>query len=384
MSAFEGFEKGISTAFTIFLDPVNISLFIANILIYVFASSIIKKLFNSDTDNSVTNSKVRVFKFFAIVLFLLHFAEILFVAFGDNSHNGVFLKSAFSIVIAYVSIFAYHIGSHIIIKEFGDDEGKDEDGNVIKTTSYKSRIFNLILGISIGFFILVSIVNLWHVESVLGTTGVIGIFIGFMALTSGIWGQDLYNGLILLHSKLISEGYIIRFDNVFYLVYKTTPVETILFDIYNNTRTVIRNKELGNKIIENITRVSHLQGYRIAIEYKVGYNIDYTLESEARLEQMKENHAKIQSALEDTYEEALESKEIAINEKYPPELFLHETGDHALHYTVSFYLEMIDKTNSTLVARRYLKSKDLFNELFFKNSIKYGFDLSTPITYLKV
>ena len=39
---------------------------------------------------------------------------------------------------------------------------KNDDGTSTKITSYKSRMFNLILGISVGFFILVSIVNLYE------------------------------------------------------------------------------------------------------------------------------------------------------------------------------------------------------------------------------
>jgi len=372
----------LNDVYNIILDPFNIAIFVTNLLIYIFASTIIKRLYNGDSDEDVTKSKIKLFRFFAILLLLLQSFDIIATTMNIEKYDGIFIDIGSTIAISYIGLFIFHICSHFIKKEFGDTEKTDE--KTIKVTSYKSRMFNLLAGIFISIILIVSIVNVWEIQSVLGATGVIGVFVGFIVFTSGIWGQDLYNGIVMLYSKVMAEGNIIKFDKKFYLVYKVTPVETILLDIYSNGRTILRNKELGNKVIESITRITHLQGYRFTIEYKVGYNIDYSLDEESRIKAYDNNLAKMKEIISDTYIDCIEDEDISINEKYPVELLLKETGDHALHYIVAFYLKSFEPTNSTLRARKYLKSKDLFNAIFFKNSVKHGIDLSTPTTYTKI
>jgi len=367
----------------VLLDPLNIFLFVANILVYFFASSIIKYLFNGEDEKSSLKGRIVFFRFFSLVLLVLHIVEIFIQTLqATEIFNDVFMKTFYSIVVLYGSLFLFHVVSLQILNYFG--KSKEKNGTKVKAETYKTRTFNMIAIIFFFFLALVSIVNIWDVQSVLGTTGIIGIFIGFIALTSGIWGQDIYNGIILLHSKLISDNNIIKFDDTYYIVYKTTAFETILFDIMTNSRVVIRNKELGNKTIENISKIAHTQGTRVSIEYKVGYGVDNSLDRDQRVKQWSDYKQNIINCFNRTIEDVSLKPDLLINLNHKPELLLTETADFALHYTVSFYLQNIDKSMNTETARNYIRTKEKWNELFLDNCVEYGVDLSTPILYSKV
>lgn len=377
-----------------FISPYQILLLIINLIIYFSASTIIKKLYNDEDDKNIIKEKTKLFTFFSLILITLQASNVVvqnlskpILEFLEVEENFTIIASnaissiSISIIYIYASIFLYHVFSIYIVRNFGKTEIKKE--KKVMVSNYKTRLMKVFLLMSVSFFNLVLIINLWHFESILGTSGIIGMLLGFVALTAGIWGHDLYDGMVMIYSKLMEEEGLIKFDGEFYIVYKVTPFETMLSHIDSNKRTVMRNKLLGSKIIENITNPSHSQGFRVSYEYKIGYPVDYSLDSNKRLEQHDDLFKNIEKVITSTQNTCIEDDLIDINSMYPIEVLLKEAGDFALHYKVSFYLNTPEKTKSTVQARKFLRSKELFNAIFYRNCVKYGIDLSTPTIYSK-
>ena len=375
--------------FQTILDPFQISLFILNIIVLFSTSSIIKKISPNNEDDEKIKRKRFIFFFFSILLLV---SQLIYVGISTLEHYQIIINNNFStiknlileisetILVVYGTIFTHHILQSQIIKNFGDSE-KSEDG-FKKIKSYKTRMMSLGTLIVLSFLALILIINVWHFESALGTTGVVGIIVGFLAITSSIYGPDLWNGIVLIYSKLMEEGHLIHFEENFYLVYKVTPVETILFNIKDNSRTTIRNKFLGDKEINNLTKIAHNQGYRVSIVYKIGYPVDFNLSKENRQKQLQNFKHRLNKLIEKTFEDSITNEDVLINKNYPIEVHLLETGDYALHYRVCFYQEPFEKTNSTVKAKKFLRSREVFNEIFFENSIEFNIDLSTPSLHI--
>jgi len=225
----------------------------------------------------------------------------------------------------------------------------------------------------------VLVINIWGFNSLLETTGLIGLVLGFCALTSSIWAPDIFHGLVLLNSNMVEDGDIVEIEGEHYIVFKTSFMETVLLNIANNHRTRIRNSTLSSLRLDNLTKLAHSHGLRDSILYKIGYPIDLNQEKELRILELAKHNECITLMFNEAYKECCENEGVRINSNNPFEIYLKEASDFALIYSVSFYISKVKKTKFTNQAREMLRTKDLINEIIYKHSVISGVDLSTPI-----
>jgi small-conductance mechanosensitive channel len=201
-------------------------------------------------------------------------------------------------------------------------------------------------------------------DSVLEAGGVIGIIGVFLALTSSIWAPDIFHGLIILNSDMFSEGDVIQFkdgsDPVYGLVYKTKVFHTVILNIVNNHRVMIRNAKLRDFTVHNLSKFASARGLRENLSFKIGYDVS--------ADQVKE-------LFETVYEKAKEDTGIALEEQYDLEYGVKDTGDHAVEWVLYYYTKEVEKL--MLTRQRLL-------QLMLETSIKKGISLATPISHLDV
>jgi len=343
-------------------------LFILNFLLFAFSGKIVRVLSFDDDKISINTW---TFRFFNILFFFLHSLDLLLVGM-NKTYQQQLSKIALTLISFYTIKMFLHVVSHFIRQKFGHQ--KIIDSKNVNIENYSTRVVNILTTSVVLFINLIIVINIWGFNSLLETTGLIGLILGFFALTSSIWGPDLFHGLVLLNSNMVEDGDILEFDGEHYIVYKTSFLETVLLNVASNHRTRIRNSNLSNIKIDNLTKLAHSQGLRETIIYKIGY-------PNLNLQDYHRHEEQVYMMMEDAFRECTESENININENKPFEIFLTETADYSLNYSVSFYLSKVKKTKFTYQARELLRTKFQVNRIILKNAIKYGISLSTPIIH---
>lgn len=368
-------------------SPEHIFLFIINIILFMFASKIVK--FFEHEDNNIKNKTI-VFRTFNILFFFLHILDIILIIFVNGEYENILLKIGISGLILYNSYFFSILFNHFNKKKFG--EVKEIDNKKFHYETYSSRLIHILIIIFVIVSTLIILIKYWGFDSLLETTGILGIFFLFVSLTHSVWSPDLISGLIILNSKQYNEGNIVEFDKTKYLLYKFNFFRTTLLNTDNNHRTSISNKILANKVLDNYTKIASTDGLRDSITYKIGYfkyeedsdNNDKNIK-EKRKEFYKKKKNEIYEMFQEAYDMCIEDTNILINEKISNfEIFLEEAGDFSLHYKIAFYVNIPPVTNTTKKARKILSTKLLVNEKVLESAIINGIDLSTPIIYNKL
>jgi uncharacterized membrane protein YkgB len=348
--------------------------FTCNVLLFVFAAPIVKLISGGHTNDK----QVSILRAINVAFFLLHLLDLAFVYFNTDYQN-VFANAAWTLVIIYFALIFYNISGYFIRKKFG--ASKEVDENTVYFDSYSSRMISVLLTIVITMIAIMLIIKLWGLDSLLETTGIFGVIIAFLALTNTIWAPDLYYGLVILNSNMLEDGDVVTFgdeEERIYIINKVNFVYTILLDVTNNHRIMIRNAKMIDMRINNLSKKASVEGLRMTHSYKIGYPDIKENEYEAF-------RKKIDAMFKTTEHEANKDDAILVNEKVPFSWYLKETGDHALEYILIYHIASLPTTRSTKTIRRYLFSTPrVINELVYKASLEQHIDLSTPITLQQV
>jgi hypothetical protein len=294
-------------------------------------------------------------------------------------YKNLFIKLAYTALTLYLSIFIFKIGNVFFRRRFG--KSKVFEDTTVYLDSYSSRVVELIFLVVVFLFATYTIIKIWELDSLLETTGIFGIAIGFLVLTSSVWAPDILSGLIILNSNILEDGDVVVIDgyNDEYIIHKVSFIYTILYDIRNNHRTFIRNKRFIESKIDNLSRLASTDGIRKAITYKIGYPNANSESREDRLENLNEFRQKIDKLFTNANELAKEKKDLPIKKEKHFEWYLTSTGDYALEYTLYVYLEPVPTTKITSLARKHLLSSLYhINNYVLEASYAVGLELKTP------
>ena len=356
---------------------LHVTVFVLNILLFAFSSTIVKFL-NSGQENS---KQLSLFRSLNLAFFFFHILDWTMLYLNQNYEN-YFFKMGLSIVLIYTGIIFYSIATLYTKVKFG--VSKEVDETKIYYDSYSSRMVNILLLVVISLMVLMYIIKIWGFTSLLETTGLFGLTVAFLALTNSIWAPDLYYGMVILNSNMLEDGDVISFSHGEkhpYIISKVTFIYTILLDVTNNHRIMIRNAKMVDATINNLSKKASLEGLRHHHTFKIGYpkHVEHTedeyIEFKSRVDKMF------------TYvqEEAFKDENILVNNNVPFSWYVNETGDYAIEFTLTYHLESLPETRSTKRIRAYLLATPRFiNELSLRSSYKYGVDLSTPIIHQSV
>lgn len=350
----------------------HLLVFVINLLLFIFSRKAVFYLQQKEDA-----SKVFIFRSMNVLFFLLHGSAIISNNYGVDLTHPLILQVGKSIVGLYLLVVVFSIFAFYFERKFGIV--KKIEGKIVHVDSYQSRLLEIILlagFILLGVFYLVQV---WNLTSTLETTGFLGIVLGFLALTNGIWAPDLYFGLVILSSDMINSGDVIELgsEDDEYIVHRVNFIYTVLLNIRNNHRSIVRNSHLMNQRVDNLSKRAHIDGLRECLVYKVGYpEGNNPQEIQSNFYDFKE---RLHKMFEDAFNQ-VKGLDSRLNDKLDHEILLTNTGDFALEYSVYFYLQDLKTSKSTKQARLHLiKTKFLINEKILENSLVNGIDLSTPV-----
>ena len=350
---------------------IHLVILIGNLLLLIFSKPIVH-LFKPKQDNDF---QLSLFRTLNVLFLFFHIIDFVLINFHKDYQN-IFSRLAWMLVTIYVGAFFFSLLSFLSRKKFGIKKKFDDVTSYIDT--YNSRLVDLIILVFISIISLYIVIDIWDFDSLLQTTGIFGIAAAFLALTNQIWAPDMFYGMVILNSKMLEDGDVIQFgdEKDEYIINKVTFIYTILLDVRNNHRTLIKNSKLVDAKVDNLSKKASTDGLRMKLSYKIGYP-------------KKEDLLEFKSAIKDMFVEvnknAIKNEDIKINEKISFECYLNETGDYALEYDLIYYLDGLPNTKVTRTVRAYiLKTPNLINEEVYNMSMKYNIDLSTPKLYQKV
>jgi len=350
------------------------AIFAFNLLLLFFAKPIIERL-DPGQDHTLS---IRLFITINILFLALHASDIILMAINIDYQNA-FIKLAYSAFTLYAGILIFKLGSVFFRKRFGTS--KKFDSETIYLDSYSSRVVGIIFLAVIFIFSTYTLIKIWEMDSLLETTGIFGIIIGFIALTSNVWAPDVLSGLIILNAQILEDGDVVVIDGYEdeYIIHKVSFIYTILYDIRNNHRTFIRNKRFIESKIDNLSRIASTDGIRKSLTYKIGYPTLNSQHAQERTDNLKIFTQRINKLFSTANEMAIEQTDLNIKEESPFEWHLTNTGDYALEYTLFIYLDAIPSTKVTATARKHAVSS-LFkvNAIVLEASAITGLELQTP------
>lgn len=336
------------------LDSFGYLLIGVNLVLMLFAKVILTQVYNQPEKELNFSRKVMVFRALNMLIIL---AYGYFRFFQDKTNKTFLINIIGVLAIIYFAYLAMHIAHGFLVRLYGKKREINDETRFIST--YQTRLLSIFSSIFIGIIALVGVIRLLGFDSVLEAGGVIGLIGVFFALTSNIWAPDIFNGLIILNSDMLSEGDIIQFqDNeLFYgRVHKTKVFHTVILNIPTNHRVMIRNSKLRDFTVHNLSKFASAKGLRESLSFKISY--DTPTDS-------------VKDLFNSVYELAKLDESIFIEEQHEFQYGVKETGDHAVEWVFYYHTKEVDKL---LLTRQRLFL------LMLETSIEKGISLSTPIT----
>jgi len=259
------------------------------------------------------------------------------------------LKLAQIIVVLYLAYFI----------SYGRAQRGSETSQFSDT--YRSRMLSLLLSTFTAVVALITVIRIAGFASLLEAGGVIGFIGVFLALTQAAWAPDIISGLLLLNSEMVSEGDVIEIvdgDPLLVRVFKTKIFHTVLVDLVDNHRVMIRNSRLRDMTIHNLSRFASARGLREKMTFKIGYDVPAN---------------QVRKLFDEAFASVCKDRDIAIDEKHPLEIRVLDTGDHAVEWGVFYYI-------TDIVQRQ--RTRQLFIETILHISLTQDISLATPHTHV--
>ena len=350
------------------------ALFILNIVLLFLARPII----NLIAPNQDNKTKIKIAQALNVLVLVFQLIDFGMRKSFDWYEGGYLINLGISLMVIYSGVFLYSLAGTLSRKRFGKTRMIEDQTVYLET--YNSRMVGLVLLAIIVLTVIYLLIKTWGADSLLGTTGIFGIFIGFLAFTSGIWAPDIVSGLIILNSDILVDGDVVVIDGHKdeFIIARITLIYVVLYDVRNNHRSLLRNTQFIQNRIDNLSRVASSKGIRQALKYNIGYP-EFSGDKETRKTQL----AEFRESVDDMFTEANEicnaADNIFVNESGPFQWAMTNAGDYALEYTLWVYLDRIPSTKVTATVRKHLMGT-LYkvNDAVFTASVIEGIDLSTP------
>ena len=328
-----------------------------NVLLLLFAKQILKQVYSNPDKVPHFSRKVMIFRALNLLIMIMYGYYRFFQGSAQNENKALWLNVIAVLAVIYFAYLAMHLAHAFLVRQYGKE--RVINGKKRFSSTYQTRLLTIFSSTFIGLLALIGIIRLLGFDSLLEAGGVIGIIGVFLALTSSIWAPDIFHGLIILNSDMFSEGDVIQFkdgETVYGLVYKTKVFHTVILNIVNNHRVMIRNSKLRDFTVHNLSKFASAKGLRENLSFKIGYDI---------------SPDKVRDLFEAVYSMAKDDSGIALEEQYELEYGIKNTGDHAVEWVFYYYTKDVEKL---MLTRQRLMI------LMLETSIQKGISLSTPFT----
>ncbi|MEE4238498.1 MAG: hypothetical protein V2I51_17385 [Anderseniella sp.] len=309
-----------------------------------------------------------------IAFIALQVADLMIHQTLEPYYNRLLLKSSLTVLATVVTMVVFNLGVRLFNAKFG--KTRSIDGTEVSVASYHSRMASVVLLTLLAVMLVYVLIEIWGLESLLEKTGFIGVIAAFLVLTSAVWLPDVFYGVVLLGSSMAEEGDTISLpgDDRLFIVHRLTPFYALLLDVDNNHRVMLKNAELFQARIENLSKRASVEGLRRALEFKLGYP-ETAADGHAGLELFIAVDEMVKAA----FERAAADKTIYLNVNVPFEWSLVEAGDNALRFVVYFHLSALPETKLTSRIRAHLRTtRNAIVRLIFEEASARGLNLATP------
>ncbi len=361
--------------------------FLLNIAVF-FAARPMLSLFNYGKDIS---GQIKLLRAGAVVFFFLHIADLVVYQFFPIYQN-YFIRVGYSLAALYGCLLLFNVVSYFSRQKFGIEKTIDDTKVYLET--YNSRLVDLIFLILVILVFIYWLIAIWELDGLLQTTGLLGIVFAFLALTNGIWLPDIYHGMVILNSNMLDDGDVIQLNNHpdEHVISRVSFIYTILLDVRNNHRILVRNSEMTRSRIDNLSKRASADGLRHSMLFNIGYpalppsrqrgkdSAKDSAKEEVPTNNYEHFRNRVQRMFESAFEKLVQNKEAKINEKLPFEVALAASADYALTFRLSYYLQALPNTKVTKTIRQYLvRTPALIQDAVNEAALEYGIALATPM-----
>ncbi len=337
------------------LDLQDYFILAINFLLLIFARQLVLAIYHEPDNSAGIERKIHIIRALSLLVFIVYF---FFYTQQGKQHGGAFLVLGV-LGIIYLAYLVSQLLAYVILRYYGRE--RDVGGKKRFVSTYHTRLLSIFSSVFIGIIALISVVRLLGLDSWLQAGGVIGFIGVFLALTNAVWAPDIFSGLIILNSDMLEEGDIVEFhdnETIYALVYKTKVFHTVILNLVDNHRIMIRNSRLRDFTIHNLSKFASAKGLRESLRFKISYDIS--------------SHA-VRTMLQAAYEKIRADKSIAIESSRELEIGIHELGDHAVEWRVYYYTKMIEALPS--IRQQLL-------DIFLETANEHQISLATPLTHV--
>lgn len=350
------------------------------ILFFIFT----KKILSLGRDDAPPAIQVLLVKLCLLAYFIFESVDIVFLH-ALPEYDRPLYRGALSILTIFIGISLCNIFNRWSKKRFGSE--KTIDGQVEIVATYYSRLTGLLFSIVMTIKVVYVLVKIWEMNSLLETTGFVGIIAAFLVFTNSIWLPDIYYGLVILNSDMFGDGDAIRFgdDGPIYVINRVSLVYTSLLNIENNNKAVLRNSKIIENKVENLTRRASIEGLRQSTSFKVSYpniTVPDAMADEDELDLKSEvdrYYKKIETMFANAYDYIKENCNGSIANNIGFDWGITNAGDYALEIVMHYYLAPLPSTKLTKKLRKILfETRQQLVSAVYTQSILTGIELSTP------
>lgn len=328
-------------------NAIDLFTIFASLILFIAAKPICQWLH----DNEAAGSRASMMRFLNFAIILAIIAKIFLIP-----GNAWISKIIQTLITLYFTMLVTQAINFFIRKRFG--RARVVKNKISIADTYSSRGLSLSVTVVITIISIVSCLRILGFNSVLEAGGALGIMGLFLAMTQASWAPDIISGLIILNSRLCEEGDVIQFNQndkpVVASIFRTKLFHTECLDLVNNHRLMIRNTNLRDQGLQNLSRFASAKGLRESLFF----NIDY-----------KHDHEEVSQMINQAFEKADAAEEIR-EEQHKPEIFVYDTGDYAVTWAVYYYIKDI---------KRIQTIKNIIRSYILKESIESNISLSTPV-----
>jgi len=334
------------------LNPFYLGVAAVNVLLFIFARRLLKAFHHESVPDEQLDLRVKIFRIINLSIFIICLYSSSIAPGEDRGLVATGLGVLATIYAAYLSI---HLLDYFIQIKFG--RRRNIEGHCIHAETYNSRLLSILCRLFAVIIALIAIVRILGFESWLEAGGVIGFIGVFLALTQSSWAPDVFSGLIILNSRLVEEGDVVEInDGVSWtgVVFRTKIFHTEILNVVNNHRVMIKNSNLREFVIHNLSKFASAKGLREVLTF----NIDY-----------KESSSLVKKMFTAAYEKICCELPASVESQYPLEISVLDAGDYAVKWGIFFYTKDV---------KNVIRTKHLFREMVLKTSKKHNISLATP------
>ncbi len=337
------------------LDLLGYTVLATNLLLLIVAPYLVRAIYHEPDGSPAVIRKIRIIRALSLLIFIAYF----YFYTQKGKEHGLAFKILGVIGIIYFSYLVSHIAAYFIIRSYGNE--REIKGKKRQVSTYHTRLLSIFTSVFIAIMALISIIQLLEFDSALKAGGVVGFIGVFLALTNNVWAPDIFSGLIILNSDMLEEGDIIEIHDtkqIYALVYKTKVFHTVILNLVDNHRIMIRNAKLRDYTIHNLSKFASAKGLRESLVFNIGYDT---------------STSQVRKMFNAAYKEVKRDPSIEIDAHHELEIGLQEVGDHAIEWRFYYY---------TKAANRLPRIRQQLLEVILTTAIKHDVSLSTPLTHV--